>query len=109
MIRVRIRFSVWLVSCYVSCCATLGCNCHGAIDVTQCTHLYNARGKLTAYRRYTSTVRRAYMDMSLAGRLSMTCSTVPNLLLTTVWVNYHTARCGSAKYRSFNYQPSVPA
>ena len=29
-VRVRIRFSVWLVNCYAHVCATLGCNCHGS-------------------------------------------------------------------------------
>jgi len=33
MVRVRIRFSVWLVNCYAHICAIVGCNCHTAIEI----------------------------------------------------------------------------
>jgi len=37
-IRVMIRFSVWLVSCYAHC-ATLGCNCHRPVQLSTRHHI----------------------------------------------------------------------
>jgi len=50
--KVRIRFSVWLASCYahVSCSATIGCNCHGPVMHVTVTLLRFASAELAVFQ-----------------------------------------------------------